>query len=272
MRDPKEPSGSCIPHGSGPWSPVQVYLEVSGSSNDEAITNNSDLAHMGGDPLVYFLTPEPPSYGIEESGISDLGDMDFLMEFDAGIEDAAHPRPVVRSVSPSNLEGFSRPPGLTTPPKSPTMPDLDYDTTATPDEHDLLSTPPSSFSRRLQGPVLGQTQGDRPDDGRSWEGSQMLTPPSSTLLDGIPCIGLSSTASTSNRGRALRRNLHPRRRSPHAWREPSPDVWAIEEETEEELVSDSQMAIITGQKMSEEVAGIDVGQIGKPKPTMKERK
>ena len=273
MRDPTESSGPYMPHGSGPWPPVQVYLETSGSSNDEAIANDSDLAHMGGDPLVYFLTPEPPSYGIEESGISDLGDMDFPMEFDAGIEDAAHPRPVVRSVSPSTLEGFSRPPGLTPPPRSPTMSDLDYDISATPDEHAFLNTPPSSFSRRLQGLVPGQAQGDRQDDGCSREGSQMfLTPPSYTLLDGIPCTGLSPPASTSSRGRAPRRSLHPRRHSPHTWREPSPDVWAIQEETEEELMSVSQMAMITSQEMSEGVAGIDVDQAAKPEPIMKEKK
>ncbi|KAL2162831.1 hypothetical protein VTH06DRAFT_6667, partial [Thermothelomyces fergusii] len=91
---------------------------------------NLNLADMGEDPLIYFLTPAPPSYAADD-------DVDFDMDFDAGIEDAKHPPPIIRSVSPSSLSRLSRgPPRPPTPPKSPSTPDLDDSLSATPDDHE----------------------------------------------------------------------------------------------------------------------------------------
>ncbi|KAK4157499.1 hypothetical protein C8A00DRAFT_29500 [Chaetomidium leptoderma] len=232
------------------WLPAQVLLQP-GVSRDETDIQDLDLAKMDEDPLIYFLTPTPSSFAEDEA-------MDFDMEFDAGIEDTKHPPQVVRSVSPSSLEGLSRPPPRPpTPPRSPATPDLDYDLSATPDEHEHYdymddSWPPPrranplSLPRRLKDKFRGHHVGS-PDS---------LAPPpaSSPYLHPSSYSSPSSSSTTSSRGRASSRSSGPKlissssssrrsrgstaapaRLSPHAWREPSPDVWSIEEETEQDM-------------------------------------
>jgi hypothetical protein len=57
---------------------------------------------MDQNPMAFFLSPAP---SIEDMDVDD----DLIMDFDAGIEDLNHPREIVRSVSPSSLEGLGRP-------------------------------------------------------------------------------------------------------------------------------------------------------------------
>lgn len=234
----------------GSWPPTQIFLQPSVERNDAEI-EDLDLARVGEDPLMYFLTPTPSSYG--EDGDA----MDFDMEFDAGIEDAKHPPQVVRSVSPSSLGGLSRPPPRPpTPPRSPATPDLDYDMSATPEEHDdyieaAAGNRPSgalSLPRRLKDLASGK----------------LKTHPKQDLnTDALPPPAPHHSSHASNRGRAVTRpgpkpigttqgsgawarrpRTTPSRLSPHAWREPSPDVWAIEEETQEELNSEMGDSVI----------------------------
>ncbi|AEO63226.1 152a070a-84ee-44ba-8a01-5def51f2b86c [Thermothielavioides terrestris] len=221
------------------WLPRQALLQPSIEHNDAEI-EDLDSAKTDENPLIYFPTPTSPPFADGEG-------MDFDMDFDAGIEDAKHPPPIVRSVSPSSLAGLSRPPPRPpTPPRSPATPDLEYDLSATPDDHEEYdymdsSSPPRhadtlSLSRRLKDKFRGHTKHEAgsPDS---------LAPPApphsprgrAVSRSGPKPIAASTGAGSSTRARRARNT--PSRLSPHAWREPSPDVWAIEEQPEEEELS-----------------------------------
>lgn len=231
---------------SGSWPPTQVLLQPS-IERDDADIEDLDMARIDEDPLVYFLTPTPTTDG--EDGEA----MDFDMEFDAGIEDAKHPPQVVRSVSPSSLSGFGRPPPRPpTPPRSPATPDLEYDMSATPDDHDdymqavedaRSAGGSSRLSRRLKGLAKGKSKAEAKQDGAG----DSLAPPALPLPPIAANRGRalsrpgpqSAAGSTGSGARSARRSRGmPSRLSPHAWREPSPDVFSIEEETEEEMNSE----------------------------------
>ena len=229
------------------WLPARVLLQPSVEHN-EADIEDLNLAKMNEDPFIYFLTPTPTSYPDDE------GNMDFDMDFDAGIEDAKHPPQIVRSISPSSLEGLGLPPARPpTPPRSPGTPDLDYGLSETPDEHENYdymdnSWPPARTANPLS---LPRRLKDK------FKGGSSLAPPTSSFSPSSPP---SPSPRTSSRGRATSRagpkpiagsptssgsssrtrrsRGTPGRLSPHAWREPSPDVWAIEEEPEEEMHSE----------------------------------
>lgn len=221
-----------------------MFLQPSIERDDGEI-EDLNLSNMDEDPLMYFLTPAPYSCSGDEG-------MDFDMEFDAGIEDAKHPSPIIRSVSPSSLEGLSRPPPRPpTPPRSPATPDLDYDLSGTPDEHEQYDYMESSWPPRRPGSVsLPRRLKDKfkvhhPKQDVGHPDSLAPPPPSphsprtssrgratSRAAAGGPQQPF-TTSTTGRRSRAA-----PARLSPHAWREPSPDVWAIEEEPEAELHSE----------------------------------
>ncbi|KAH6626801.1 hypothetical protein B0J18DRAFT_425689, partial [Chaetomium sp. MPI-SDFR-AT-0129] len=185
--------------------------------------------------------------------------MDFDMEFDAGIEDAKRPLPMVRSVSPSSLEGLSRPPiRPPTPPRSPSTPDLYHDLSATPDDYDHYHfmegsrsprhNSPSSLPRHPRDKFRGHPkQQDLPSP------YNLFPPPASPRNNASrdraryntspkPIIPVSSPSSSSAR---QSRGMSSSRLSPHAWHEPSPDVWAIEEEPEAEVLSEMEDSYYT---------------------------
>jgi hypothetical protein len=225
--------------------------------HDEADIEDLNLAKMDEDPFIYFLTPTPSSYPDDE------GNMDFDMDFDAGIEDAKHPPEVVRSISPSSLEGLGRPPARSpTPPRSPGIPDLEYGLSATPDEHENYDymdnswPPPShanplSFPRRLKDKFKGGSLAPPSPSSPSSSWSSSLSPPSlsprtssrgrAAFRSGPNPIAASPTGGSGSGSRTRRSRGTPSRLSPHAWREPSPDVWAIEEEPEEEEMMHGEM-------------------------------
>lgn len=224
------------------WFPSRVHLHPSVERDDDEI-EDLNLASMEDDPYIYFLTPTPSSYAGDEV-------MDFDMEFDAGIEDAKHPTQVVRSISPSSLGGLSRPPPPTSsPPRSPTTPDLDYDLSATPDEQEQYdymdnSWPPKhahplSLPRRVKDKFKGHSKQDDIID-------TILPPPPHSLRRStrgravsrsVAPLLVGATGGSSRRRKSM---AAPSRLSPHAWREPSPDVWSIEEEAEEEAISEAE--------------------------------
>ncbi|KAL2133609.1 hypothetical protein VTI74DRAFT_2047 [Chaetomium olivicolor] len=210
---------------------------------DDAEIEALDLSKMDEDPLVYFLTPAPSSYPEDEG-------MDFDMDFDAGIEDSKHPPPIVRSISPSNLSGFGRPPPRPpTPPKSPGTPDLEYDLSSTPDEHEEydymdhswppLGVNPLSLPRRMKEKFKTHPKHDAFDaDGLVPPRTSSSSPRgrAASRLGPKPVAAASSGVARTRRSRTM-----PSRLSPHAWREPSPDVWSIEEEAEEEEEEGEEM-------------------------------
>jgi hypothetical protein len=198
-----------------------VRLTLSSSSKSEPRPLLEDIDE---NPLTYFLTPAPDN----NEDMDDFSADDML--FDAGIEDSNNPRKVVRSVSPSTLDGLSK---LRVKAVSP---DFDSDIVTTDDEGDdedyIRFSPPSpsfltpfksisieAFKLRSKSPPFGRTNG-------------FLSPAASFPAPSSPPRG--RTRQTLTRSYSAGSKLPPRAR--RLWREPSPDVWSIEEETEEDLI------------------------------------
>ncbi|KAK3685649.1 hypothetical protein B0T22DRAFT_482602 [Podospora appendiculata] len=200
-----------------------------------------DLSNIDEDPLVYFLTPTAFSDQMDDDTL------DFEMDFDAGIEDMKHPPRIVRSVSPSSLEGLSLPPPRPpTPPKPTGSPDMDIDMPLTPeDTEDYMRFAARSRTRSFGFPFLlkdftGGKSRARAKQGNTKNAGSLLS--RSSNVPGSPTQGrsvpqpsarsvLGSQVDSGSRGRVVT----SARRSPHSWREPSPDVWSIEEEMEDDV-------------------------------------
>ncbi|KAK1654907.1 hypothetical protein BDP81DRAFT_457601 [Colletotrichum phormii] len=169
------------------------------------------------DPLTYFLTPAPD---LEEEDEDDM----TMMDFDAGIEDDSE-REIVRSVSPSSLDGLNKSKSRS---KSPPVPDLSD--LATPDkddeEEDYIRFAPQGF-------MIPFSLRDFAIDGLKSMAKSKSRP--SEPSDNNVLLSPSSFPPTRGRQRTTSYRHH---RPQHVWREPSPDVWSIEEETEEELLSE----------------------------------
>lgn len=234
------------------WPPTQVRLTSSAGSKDEPRPLLDDIDE---DPFTYFLTPIPD------------GDDDTLhmeeMSFDAGIEDASHPRDIIRSVSPSSLSGLRSPQIRASSP--------DYDSSATmsdDDDEDYIRFAPGRpglFNMRSLSADNLRQNSRSPNFGYS--ASQLLSPAS--FPGSPPYRGRSQYRA---RGLALTRSLSAsaRTRPGHLWREPSPDVWSIEEETEEEIMSEvggsSNMAGLSGAGgEGAKLSGSSQGVTAKPK-------
>ncbi|RFU73068.1 hypothetical protein TARUN_9187 [Trichoderma arundinaceum] len=216
------------------WPPTQLRLTPTMSMKKRSSMEPRPLLEdIDDNPLTYFLTPISPDD--EDEDMMDL-DLDVdMMDFDAGIEDASQPREAVRSVSPSSLEGLRKPDSA-----RPASPDFDSDALTTDDDDDeeyIRFSPTSSpfmlsplrdlaidgLRFRAKSPVFGLTA------------NALLSPNS------VPAPSRRGRGRTNSRGssRQQTRSLSARVRENHLWREPSPDVWSIEEETEEELMSDA---------------------------------
>ncbi|KAM5356430.1 hypothetical protein ACJ41O_003076 [Fusarium nematophilum] len=216
------------------WPPTQMRLKPTVSTKDDPLPSLDDIDD---DPLTYFLTPAPH---IDDDDLDDA-----MMDFDAGIEDASHPRPIVRSVSPSTLDGL-RKPGL-----RPISPDTSSEISTSnneeeedeyddddDDQEDYISFSPNKHGLlSLQDIFANSRPPVRPKSPAFGQSSNNTSSNNGGLL---------SPGSQQLRGRSRGRNgrqqtarsLSARRRPGQLWREPSPDVWSIEEETEEELMSD----------------------------------
>ncbi|KAH7152920.1 hypothetical protein EDB81DRAFT_437765 [Dactylonectria macrodidyma] len=191
------------------WPPTMVRLQPTRSTPKAPLPSLDDIDN---DPLTYFLTPAPDI---------DDDDMDIaIMDFDAGIQDDNQPREMIRSVSPSTLDGL-RKPGL-----RPVSPDTCSDMTADDedDDEDYIRFSPGRDSLLSLHDIFGD--GTRPKSPAFGQSNNAHLSPSSPQLRG------------RTRGHGPARTTSSRRRPGKVWREPSPDVWSIEEETEEELMSD----------------------------------
>ncbi|KAL6879755.1 hypothetical protein HDV57DRAFT_91343 [Trichoderma longibrachiatum] len=245
------------------WPPTQLRLVSPAMSLKKRSGLDGEprplLEDIDDNPLTYFLTPISAD---DDDDNADVDDMDLddvdMMDFDAGIEDASQPREAVRSVSPSSLEGLRKPDCALRRPASPEY-DSDALTTDDDDEEDYIRFSPSSPSSFMLSPLR-----DLAVEGLRFRSkSPMFGLANDTFLHypGSLSVPAPSPSSSGRRGRGRTnsrgptrhhmqtRSLSARVRDNHLWREPSPDVWSIEEETEEELMSD---------------AGVD-GKTAKPK-------
>lgn len=247
------------------WPPTQLRLVRSGSN--KSLEPRPLLEDIDEDPLTYFLTPSADDEDDDDNAaFSD--DEDAIMDFDAGIEIAGQPRDITRSVSPSTLDGLRKlglgghhhyraaspdfdSDGLTSDDDdydgedyirfSPSPPPSNTIRTRSPSS--LLSAMPrhSSFSGafgfRARSPVLGATNG-------FLSPASSFPAPSPPRRQYAPALTVAAAGPrgrstfASRRGRSLANPSASARvsRPGHLWREPSADVWSIEEETEEELM------------------------------------
>lgn len=203
------------------WPPTQVRFTRSSSDKSEPRPLLEDIDE---NPLTYFLTPAPDT----NEDIDDFS-ADDMLDFDAGIEDTNHPRAIIRSVSPSTLDGLSK---LRAKAVSP---DFDSDVVTTDEEGDdedyIRFSPPSpSFLTPFRGLNVEslKLRSKSPPFGRA---NGFLSPAASFPAPSSPPRGRPRAALTRSYSAGSRLPPRPRR----LWREPSPDVWSIEEETEEDL-------------------------------------
>ena len=114
------PTDSEIRSRRDSWPPTQLLLLRSSSSKEEPETLTKNIDE---DPLTYFLTPTPQ---LRDDDVLDGA----MLDFDAGIEDPKHTHDMVRSVSPSSLDGLSKPSSRSR------SPELDFDMPTPDNEED----------------------------------------------------------------------------------------------------------------------------------------
>ncbi|KAF4975366.1 hypothetical protein FZEAL_7837 [Fusarium zealandicum] len=221
------PTGSEMRSRRDSWPPTLMRLKPTVSTKDEPLPS---LDNIDDDPLTYFLTPAP---------YMDDDDLDgIMMDFDAGIEDSSQPRAFIRSVSPSTLDGL-RKPGL-----RPISPDTSSEISGSnneedddddDDEEDYISFSPSKHGLLSLRDIFANSH--PPMRPKSPAFNQSSNP---VLLSPASFSSPKLRGRGRGRGRhgASSRNVSTRQRPGQLWREPSPDVWSIEEETEEELMTD----------------------------------
>lgn len=198
------------------WPPTQLRLQE--PEKDE---------EMEVDPLTYFLTPTPLLQADDDDDV-DMFDIDL----DAGIEDTTKKNPpIIRSISPSSLglvKGPFRPP---TPPRSsPSSPEPLISDDEDDDGEDYIRF---GVGRLHALPFSLRDFASQKARRATKARDASLSPPGSpSSLSVSPSSRGRSRSSSAGRGRT------PVPRSPHSWREPSPDVWDIMEETEEDLVDE----------------------------------
>ncbi|KAI1262157.1 hypothetical protein F5Y18DRAFT_161610 [Xylariaceae sp. FL1019] len=204
--------------------PPALDEDRDGLSTDEDDVEPSSTEN----PLKYFLTPATPREEEEE--------LDFDFELDAGIEDSNGSRQIVRSISPSTLDGLKKYKPRNRNPDCAILDDDEDDE----DEEDYIR-----FSPHKLLPFSLEDYFDRP---RQSSAHTTLSQSAEALISPSFHVG-------SPRGRLVKRFTPPPRRPSfsrgrsvslqrrHSWREPSPDVWSIEEEPEKETMSEMGLSI-----------------------------
>ncbi|KAF5017796.1 hypothetical protein F66182_10247 [Fusarium sp. NRRL 66182] len=204
------------------WPPTQMRLQPTISTKTNPLPPLDDIDD---DPLTYFLTPAPL---LEDDDLEDV-----MFDFDAGIEDSSSSRPIIRSVSPSTLDGL-RKPGLR--PMSPDTSSEISESNDEDDDEDYISFSPSKHGLlSLRDLFVNSRPPVRPK-------SPAFDQSSNNALLSPAALSSSPHLRGRSRGRGRRgassRSYSATRRPGQLWREPSPDVWSIEEETEEEMMSE----------------------------------
>ncbi|KAK4181460.1 hypothetical protein QBC36DRAFT_83418 [Triangularia setosa] len=202
---------------SSPWKPPSQPSLRPTYPTSHPPTDDFSLAMPGIDPLSFFLTPHTP---YPEDDDTAMLDFDYF-DYNAGIDDGSKHRPnspdSIRSVSPSSLAGFSRPEV-----RPPTLPKSAVSSPS-------LSTPDLEFD---YGSSLGGTpESDGMEEyyrhrfvsGYGLEGG----------YGGVPLLLKDFTAKGKDHVKFSKREKGGRGQHyghHHVWREPSPDVYSIEEE------------------------------------------
>ncbi|CAK7213377.1 hypothetical protein SCUCBS95973_001783 [Sporothrix curviconia] len=231
--------------------------------------SSHDEMHLADDnPLIYFLTPTLPLLSVDEDGESYFIDdsdsssyfndndndngmdddsafyssaMDF--EFDAGIEDATQPQPVVRSVSPSSLAESIGTHGRISriPLRPPTPPRVSMDSSLHPNRPHPIGSAAIDDDGEDYIHFGGASQTSWPIPSAKGKSTHISPSPLSSspasprsASDNHDLYALYHSNSSASHLTAAGAMI-VRRRSPRSWRVPSPEVFSIEEETEEEL-------------------------------------
>ncbi|KAI1771823.1 hypothetical protein F4818DRAFT_190957 [Hypoxylon cercidicola] len=193
--------------------------------------NSTDDEELDGqwsyeNPMMYFLTPATPK---DE-------DLEFDFEFDAGIEDTNRPREIIRTVSPSTLDGLRKYKPKDKVADCAVLDDDDDDD----DGEDYIRFHPHSHTSLPFGfeKFFDQT---RPTSTVTSQTTEALLSPASFHVGsptGRPAKRFAPPR-RALRGRSPSRSLQRR----HSWREPSPDVYSIEEEPEKETMSEMGLSV-----------------------------
>ncbi|KAI0006956.1 hypothetical protein F4779DRAFT_541413 [Xylariaceae sp. FL0662B] len=203
------------------WSPSPdrhtPSLEDDSTSTDD---DELDVPLSRENPMLYFLTPPTPK---DE-------ELEFDFDFDAGIEDSSH-RKIIRTVSPATLDGLRK-----YKPKSRAdeCAILDDDEE---DEEDYIRFPP-----RQTLPFGFEKFFDKPKHTfTASETTEALLSPRSFHVGSPRGRPAKHFAPPRHPFRGRSRSLSLQRR--HSWREPSPDVYSIEEEPEKETMSEMGLSV-----------------------------
>ncbi|KAI1812223.1 hypothetical protein GGS20DRAFT_558880 [Poronia punctata] len=212
---------SWPPSGFWPASPSRIPPGLD-EDRDGLSTDDEDFDHASRheEPLKYFLTPATPA---EE-------ELEFDFDFDAGIEDSNSPRRIVRSVSPSTLDGLKR---YKSKSKSRDCAIIDDDED---DEEDYIRfTPQKSLPFGLED-YFDHPRHSPSSSARSRNADASLSPTAFHVGSprGRPAKPFTPPPRRPVRGRPTTATLQRR----HSWREPSPDIWYIEEEPDKECMSE----------------------------------
>ncbi|KAI1648596.1 uncharacterized protein F4817DRAFT_59261 [Daldinia loculata] len=217
MRDQSEPSWPPSP------SRLPPSLEDDTNSTDD---DEPDAQWSNVNPMMYFLTPPTPK---EE-------DLEFDFEFDAGIEDSTKPREIIRTVSPSTLDGLRK---YKPRDKMADCAVLDDNEDDDDDDEDYIRFHPHGHTSLPFGfeKFFDQT---RPSSTVTSQTTESLLSPAAFHV-GSPKRTVKRFAPPRRplRGRSPRQSLQRR----HSWREPSPDVYSIEEEPEKETMSEMGLSV-----------------------------
>lgn len=185
---------------------------------DEDIDADIDV-DIDSNPFEFFLTSPEDS----------VPDDEYFSDLSAGIEEATDvPTTPVREISPSSLQRLALPPTT----KDVSYLDLAGKGYAVPlSLHDFTLSHAAAKKNARRLPETPPTPVLRPT---SPTGSD--APPSAMAPRGRRIVRLGP------RGRGKTRSLESPR--PHSWREPSPDVWSIPEESEAPGLSADEEAVI----------------------------
>ncbi|KAG6003986.1 hypothetical protein E4U21_001526 [Claviceps maximensis] len=236
------------------YPPTQIHLPRCNKNEPRPLLEDIDQ-----NPLTYFLTPTDMDHDVNDFGADE-------MLFDAGIEDNSHQRDFVRSVSPSTLDGLSKVRAKAV------SPDFDSDaiTTDEEDDDDFVRFPPlrtsfltplrRSFRRRLSAenppPRSESPLSDRDTNADFGNSPAPFSVPSFSSPSSSAPRATSRGGPPQPRARSYSAGSKLPPRALRLWRQPSPDVWSISEETEDDLlvmqtsarISDRPQAAVTKSK------------------------
>jgi hypothetical protein len=198
------------------WPPTIVRIPPPSSSD-----LTFDPSVLDADPISFFLTaPE------------DIDDFLSDEELSAGIETGSK-APVIREISPSSLQRVPR---------------LDEE-----DEDEEEFEAPMTLKDFTAKHNSGRTSrsGHYSESEKKNGGLGLgITLPEHAAMRGRARVKLIPEGRGRGRGRA--RTLSARR--PQSWREPSPEIWRIEEEREDELNGNEKAKVVGGEAMGRSVS------------------